>query len=67
VLLSGARVVPGLKPGTGSTGAATVGIPPVTPAGTYYLLACADDSRMVKEGTETNNCLASATRVTIAP
>ena len=42
-------------------------IPASTPVDTYLLLACADDLNTVVETTETNNCKASATGVTVTP
>ena len=66
-LLSGSRSVPGLAPGAASKGGATVTIPAATPLGTYFLLACADDTRLVIEASETNNCVASASTVKVGP
>jgi subtilase family serine protease len=60
VPLVGARAVPPLAPNGFSTVAVTVTIPSGTPAGTYFLLACADDLGVVSETNETNNCAASA-------
>src|SRR5437899_3946103 len=34
--------------------------------GTYFLLACADDTLVVPETNESNNCKASATQVTVS-
>jgi len=34
--------------------------------GTFYLLACADDTNLVPETNETNNCSASAVRIQVA-
>jgi subtilase family serine protease len=63
ILLSGARWIPPLAPGAFSTDTVTVFIPSGTPAGTYYVLACADDLGVVAETNESNNCVA-ATRTT---
>jgi len=63
ILLSGVRAIPPLAPGAVSTAAVTVFIPSGTPAGTYLLLACADDLGVVAETNEGNNCSA-ATRTT---
>ena len=38
---------------------------PATPLGTYCLLACADDTKVVTETDEGNNCRASAARVQV--
>jgi subtilase family serine protease len=63
--LNGSRSVPSLAPGATSTGSVTVTVPGNTAFGTYYLLACADDAKKVKEGNETNNCLASSATVAV--
>ena len=65
VLLSGQRAVGSLAVAGTSTGNATVIIPLNAPGGTFYLLACADDTSLVVETVEANNCRASATRVNI--
>ena len=65
VLLRGTRAVPQLGAGATSRGTVTVTIPAGTPAGTYRLLACADDRRVVAESNETNNCRASTTTVKV--
>jgi hypothetical protein len=61
-LLTGSRAVPGLAVGEDSTDTVTVSIPAATPAASYFLLACADDLKKVKESDEKDNCRASATR-----
>ena len=66
VLLGGSRSVPNLAAGQSSSGSATVAIPSSVALGTYYLLACADDLAAVTETNEGNNCLASATTVTLS-
>ncbi|PWU25149.1 MAG: hypothetical protein C5B48_02730 [Candidatus Rokuibacteriota bacterium] len=58
-LLGGSRAVPALDPGAMSSGTATVTIPSTTALGTYVLVACADDTHVVHEGNETDNCVAS--------
>jgi hypothetical protein len=63
--LSGFRSVPALAPGRSSTGSRTVKVPPSTPPGVYFLLACADDTEAVAEIERTNNCAASRTTVTV--
>jgi len=35
------------------------------PLGSYFLLACADATDVVAETTDANNCVASATKVTV--
>jgi subtilase family serine protease len=44
----------------------TVTIPTATAPGTYLLLACADDTKLVVESDEGNNCRASASAVIVA-
>ena len=66
-LLTGGRSVPILAPNAVSTGAAIVTIPTTMTAGTYFLLACADDTNVGVESNETNNCVASASGVAVAP
>jgi subtilase family serine protease len=66
-LLTGTRPVGTLAPGATSPGTVNVTIPTSTAAGSYFLLACADDTKMVTETNETNNCKASAGKVTIGP
>ena len=64
--LSGSRSVPILAPGAESGGkAVTVTIPSTMPLGTFYLLACADDTNLALEGEETNNCGAAAMPVRV--
>jgi cysteine-rich repeat protein len=63
--LTGQRAVPSLAMGASSTGTTTVTVAASTPAGTYFLLACADAASVIVEASETNNCMASATTVSI--
>ena len=65
-LLTGTRSLASLAPNTSSPGAVTVTVPTATALNTYYLLACADDTKLVSESDETNNCLASTTTVQVA-
>lgn len=64
-LLSPSRAVPPLGAGATSTNTVTVTVPGATPTGTYFLLACADDTGVVAEAHEGNNCRASATTVQV--
>ena len=66
VRLLGRRSLPALPAGAGSTGTVSVTVPLATPMGTYYLLACADDTKLVTESKEWNNCRASSSRVEVA-
>jgi hypothetical protein len=63
-LLTGTRSVGSLPPLATSTGSTKVGIPTMT-TGDYYLLACADDTNLVIESDESNNCTASATTLSV--
>ena len=70
IAVAGQRAVPLLAAGQSSFGTVVVGVPTVMASGNYYLLACADAGNKVAEGNtsatgEKNNCLASASRVTV--
>jgi hypothetical protein len=64
-LLVGTRSVPTLAVGAVNSGTAKVTIPDTAPLGAYYVLACADDRAVVAETNEANNCVASASVVTV--
>ena len=66
-LLTGVRTVPILGPAAGSSGSVTAVIPSTTIPGTYFVLACADDTKLVGESSEANNCRASGTAVVVSP
>src|SRR5439155_1757060 len=55
-----------LAPSATSSGTVTVTVSAGTAGGTYFLLACADDTLVVPETNESNNCKASATQVTVS-
>jgi subtilase family serine protease len=59
ILLTGSRGVSSLAPGATNTGSKTVTVPTM-PTGTYYLLACADDTNVAVESREDNNCSVAA-------
>ena len=61
ILLTGSRSVPSLASAATSSGNASVTVPSTLPSGRYFLLACSDDTKLVSETNETNNCKASAT------
>src|SRR5439155_156229 len=65
-LLTGSRAVPSLASSATSSGTVTVTVSAGTEGGTYFLLACADYTRVVPETNESNNCKASATQVTVS-
>jgi sugar lactone lactonase YvrE len=67
-LLVGTRAVPALAAGASfpvTPTPVTVSIPSNMAAGTYFILACADNTRRVIESSETNNCRASAGQVVV--
>ena len=66
-LLTATRPVGMLAAGANSPGTVNVTIPTSIAAGSYFLLACADDTKVVIETNETNNCKASAGKVTVGP
>jgi trimeric autotransporter adhesin len=66
-LLTGFRTVAGLAANTSSPAPTSVTIPASTPIGEYFLLVCADDTFLVMETNETNNCKASATKLRVTP
>jgi subtilase family serine protease len=63
--LTGSRSVPLLAPGATSPGSVVASVAPSAPAGTYLLIACADDPGAIAEISEANNCLASAGSVQV--
>ena len=64
--LLGSRAVPMLPAGQTSPGPnVSVTIPSATAAGVYWLLACADDTALVGETSEINNCTPSPATVQV--
>jgi parallel beta-helix repeat protein len=63
--LLGGRNVPALTPGGDSTATVSVTIAANTPLGSYFLLACADDTGLLLESNEADNCRASTTKVQV--
>jgi subtilase family serine protease len=59
------RLVTSLAAGSSSAGTIWLAVPTGTVPGPYYVLACADDLDKAAEGNESNNCIASATQVTV--
>ena len=62
ILLIGTRVVSSLEPGASLGGSATVTLPTNVPLGSYRVLGCVDDTKVIAELDETNNCLAGQHR-----
>ena len=65
ILLTGSRSVPSLGINETNDGILTVTIPLSTASGSYYLLACADDTNVVGEDNENNNCIASVSKANV--
>ena len=65
VLLNGTRSVAALAAGGTSSGSVTVNVPSGITKTTYYAIACADDTSVVSESNESNNCKASSSRITV--
>ena len=69
VLLIGTRAVPALGSSgqaiSFSSGSELATIPSTVAAGIYRVLACADDTNVIKETLETNNCIASVGTVQV--
>lgn len=61
LLLTGGRTVSGLKSKKTVIGRTNLTVPPSTPSGTYYLIACVDRPNTIAESNETNNCMSSKT------
>lgn len=59
----GQRTVPSLAPGAGDTLTSALQIPASTPAGTYYLIAAANDGSTVQETLTSNNTRRVTVRV----
>jgi photosystem II stability/assembly factor-like uncharacterized protein len=58
--LGGSIAVPVLLPGNSYTDTVTVTVPPTVAPGSYYLIACADDTAVLTETKDTNNCRTSS-------
>jgi hypothetical protein len=65
--LNGSRSVPSLAAGATSSGTVSVMVSSGSATGTYYLLACADDTLVISEANEGKNCKASTGQVTVGP
>ena len=65
ILLGSTRLVQTLATGAQSQGTVTVVVPSNTPFGTYRLLACADDTFVIAETDEADNCAASVGSIVI--
>jgi hypothetical protein len=65
ILLGASRSVRALNPGQSSSGKANIQIPVTAPLAVYFVLACADDLKKVRESSEGNNCRASPSRISV--
>ncbi|MBI5097820.1 MAG: choice-of-anchor C family protein [Nitrospirae bacterium] len=68
--IEGNRNIPSLDPGKSSSKnngikPVKVKIPSNTSLGTYYVIVCADNTNVIAESDETNNCLASKKTITV--
>jgi tartrate-resistant acid phosphatase type 5 len=63
---TGSRSISTLIVGSQSQGVAKLAAPSTLAPGTYTLFACADDTRLVAEDNEANNCTAAASLVTVS-
>ena len=66
VRLAGTRAIASLARGATSAGTTSLTIPAGTPAGTYFLIAVADDLQVVAEDDEGNNTRATTTAIAIS-
>jgi hypothetical protein len=60
-----ARSVPQLKPGKATRRTVIARVPRNTSTGRWFLIACADAGRIVREANERNNCRTAARRTTV--
>ena len=65
IRLAGKRLVKALKPKGSVRGTTRVKVPATVTPGSYFVLACADALKKVKEATEKNNCKASKKSLTV--
>lgn len=67
ILLKGTRAVPVLLNGETSGGSipTKVKIPFKTRRGSYFVIACSDDTKEINEGNEFNNCTFSTTKIKV--
>lgn len=67
IALSGGAGAGALRPGRSSRASAGTGVPRSVPAGSYFVIACSDADRKVREASEKNNCRASKSAVRVNP
>jgi hypothetical protein len=65
-LLAGSAHVGRLAKGKQKLVKASLAVPPAAPPGSYFVIACADGNRRIKETKEKNNCRASQKPATLA-
>ncbi|MBI5098732.1 MAG: hypothetical protein HZB30_05785 [Nitrospirae bacterium] len=66
ILLVGKRRVTILNYQDTSSDTVNLTVPKKTPLNQYYLIACADDKKKIRESNETNNCTASQTMTNVS-
>ena len=66
IVLPGALYPGALAPGASRTQTLSSVTIPSTAGGTYYVIACADDTKLLNEITRTNNCAVAPTPLTVA-
>lgn len=64
-VLIGTRSVSSLAAGASSSGTVTARVPSGTTRASYYVIGCADDASVVGESSESNNCRASSSKITV--
>jgi len=65
ILLTPQRTVSSLRVGQSSTASTTVTVPTSTPAGTYFVGALADFTKLISESREDNNTAVTAATITV--
>ncbi|WP_322919213.1 CARDB domain-containing protein [Nocardioides renjunii] len=66
ITLPGTSKVKALKPGRSASVKTAVALPGSTPDGSYFVIACADAAKKVRESREKNNCRASDAPVEVS-
>jgi hypothetical protein len=67
IALNGRARTDDLKPNQSSRSNLSTGVPGSVSAGTYFVIACSDAGRRIRESSEKNNCKASRSTVRVTP
>jgi hypothetical protein len=67
IALSGGARAGDLKPGRSARSSSDIRVPRAVTAGSYFLVACSDAGRKVREASEKNNCKASKSALRVIP